>query len=211
VVDEAEGGFASEGELFGVESVTGLEVGVFVEEAAVLGAEIEAAAEVQIDACTGDTGGTELHGGDAHGEVAWGVIDGGGAAVDGQEGEEARADITKEREALVDAGACDVGDGGLVHVGVDVEFAVVVVVVVDARVEIVLRDSGVAKVDGVAEPGAEGLAEGAERADGGCGALHGEAEGVLRAVDGELREDAKGEGRIRFFGLRYARGRVGCR
>ncbi len=50
VIDEADGGFVGDGESFGVGEVAGIEVGVFVEEASVLGAEIEVLSEVEIDA-----------------------------------------------------------------------------------------------------------------------------------------------------------------
>ena len=68
--------------------------------------------------------------------------------------------------------------------------------VISGAVPVLLRDSGVAEVDGVAEPGAEGLAEGAEDAGGGCGALGGEAIEMSEAVDGDLREDAEGDGGV---------------
>ena len=50
VVDEADGGLVGEGHEFGVWSVTGIEVGVFVEEASVLGAEIDVLGEVDVNA-----------------------------------------------------------------------------------------------------------------------------------------------------------------
>jgi hypothetical protein len=49
VIDDAEGGFAGEGDSFR-EGVAGAEVRVVVEEAAIFSAEIEVVAEVQVDA-----------------------------------------------------------------------------------------------------------------------------------------------------------------
>ena len=46
VIDDAEGGFAGEGESFG-EVVAGAEIGVVINQATVLGAEIEVATEVK--------------------------------------------------------------------------------------------------------------------------------------------------------------------
>ncbi len=194
VVDEADGGLTGEGELFGIRGVTGLEVGIFVEEAAVLGAQVEAAGEVEIDARAKHAGGAGLHAGDEIGEAIGSVVDGVGSAVNWEEGEESGADVAEEGEVLVDGGVGDIGNGGLIHVGVDVEVAEAGVK--GTGVAILFRDTGVAEVDGVAEPGAEGLTEGAEGSGGGCGALLGEAVRVTRAVDGELGEEAEGDGGV---------------
>jgi hypothetical protein len=176
--------------LFGV-VVAGVEVGIFIKEAAVLGAEVEAAGEVDVDAGAEDAGGADLDAGNEIGDEVGGVVDGVGAAVDGEEGEEARADVGEEGEVTVDGRVGDVGDRGLVDVGVDVE--VVEAVVGVGGVAILFGDAGVAEVDGVAEPGMEGLAEGAEGSGGGCGALLGGAVEVTGAVDRELGKEAEGE------------------
>ena len=197
MVDEAYRRFAGEGELFGVGIVAGVEVGILVEEAAVLGAQVEAAGEGEVDAGAKDAGGANLDTGDEIDEAIGSVVDGVGSAMDGEEGEESGADVAEEGEVLVDGGVGDIGDGGLVHVGVDVEVAEAVVK--GAGVAILFRDAGVAEVDGVAEPGVEGLAEGPEGSGGGCGALLGEAVRVTRAVDGELGEEAERDGGVGVF------------
>jgi hypothetical protein len=135
------------------------------------------------------------------GRLTGGIVDGVGTAVDGEEGEEAEAGVAKEGEAFVDAGVSEVGDGGLVHVRADVE-AIDAIGEDGIAVAIVLGDAGVAEIDGVAEPGAEGLAEGAEGAGGGCGVLHveGVVEEVLGPGEGELRKDAEGDGGV---GVRF--------
>ncbi len=108
-------------------------------------------------------------------------------------GKAAESGVGEDGEVFVDAGVDDIGEGVFIHVGADVGFAVGVEADALCVVEKVFRDARIAEVRGVAEPGAEGLPEGAEDAGGGGGSNDGYATAgnVLNAIDGEFRIDAE--------------------
>src|ERR1700733_1891490 len=114
VVDDAESGFAGDGEV-AWEGVA--VVGEFVELAAVFDAEGEVRGEEVVDADAADAEGAEVHGRREDAVVE--QVRGGGVAVFGEKGEHAGTNVDETGEAGGDVLFGEVGEAELVDVGGD--------------------------------------------------------------------------------------------
>ena len=190
LVYEGDGGLAGygEGPAYGA-----AEVRVLVKQSAILRAQGQVLVEVVVDAGREDTNRSEGHGGDESEILVRNKVFGVRAAVDGQKSERAGSSVEEAGEAWGDVALQVVGDAGLVDVAGDGE---VRRRVVSEGAGVDLRGAGVAKVDGVSEPGGNALTDGAKESGGGIKTL-GAVAAVLVELDprgGELGGYTEGDG-----------------